>query len=220
MSARAPGRRGRRTRPDPAAVSLAWATVTIRPIVICGEPVLHRPTTVVSVFDDELQTFIDDLFETNAAANGAGLAANQVGDSRRVFVYDCPDDAGVRHRGYVVNPVLETSEVPQNMPDPEDDLEGCLSVPGEHFPAGRASWARVTGVDATGAPIEAEGTGLLRSVPATRDRPPGRPPLSGPVDRAQRPQRPQVRQGARLGGARLELAARDGPGPVRPLNSI
>jgi peptide deformylase len=135
--------------------------VTIRPIVICGEPVLHRPTTPVTVFDDELQSFIDDLFETNTAANGAGLAANQVGDSRRVFIYDCPDDAGVRHRGYVVNPVIETSTVPENMPDPEDDLEGCLSVPGEHFPTGRAIWARVTGVDSTGEPIEVEGHGFF-----------------------------------------------------------
>lgn len=135
--------------------------MTIRPIVICGEPVLHRPTRPVADFDDELAAFVDDLFETNAAAHGAGLAANQVGDDRRVFVYDCPDDEGVRHRGYVVNPVIETSEIPETMPDPDDDLEGCLSVPGENFPTGRASWAKVTGADVTGAPIEVEGTGFF-----------------------------------------------------------
>jgi peptide deformylase len=135
--------------------------VTIRPIVICGEPVLHRPTTPVTVFDDELATFVDDLFETNTAANGAGLAATQVGDGRRVFIYDCPDDEGVRHRGYVVNPVLATGEIPEGMPDPDDDLEGCLSVPGENFPTGRASWAKVTGVDIHGEAIEVEGTGFF-----------------------------------------------------------
>lgn len=63
----------------------------------------------------------------------------------------------MRRRGHIVNPVLETSEIPETMPDPEDDLEGCLSVPGEWFPTGRAKWARVTGVDKTGAPVIAEG---------------------------------------------------------------
>lgn len=136
-------------------------TVTIRPIVICGEPVLHQPTREVTVFDDELAAFVADLFETNTAANGAGLAATQVGDNRRIFVYDCPDDAGVRHRGYIINPVLETSEIPETMPDPERDMEGCLSVPGENFPTGRATWAKVTGVDLEGQPLEIEGTGFF-----------------------------------------------------------
>ncbi|MTD16192.1 peptide deformylase [Nakamurella sp. YIM 132087] len=135
--------------------------MTILPIVICGEPVLHRPTTPVTEFDDALAAFVEDLFETNTAANGAGLAANQVGDTRKVFVYDCPDDTGTRHRGYVVNPVLETSEIPETMPDPDDDYEGCLSVPGENYPTGRAHWAKVTGVDVKGEPVEVEGTGFF-----------------------------------------------------------
>ncbi len=135
--------------------------VTIRPIVICGEPVLHRPTRLVTDFDDELAAFVDDLFQTNTAAHGAGLAANQVGDDRRIFIYDCPDDEGIRHRGYVVNPVIETSEIPETMPDPDDDFEGCLSVPGENFPTGRAQWAKVTGVDVEGTPVQVEGTGFF-----------------------------------------------------------
>lgn len=135
--------------------------MTILPIVICGDPVLHTPTRRVEIFDDALATFVDDLFETNSAAHGAGLAANQVGDDRRVFVYDCPDDAGVRHRGHVINPVLTTSPIPETMPDPDDDYEGCLSVPGENFPTGRAHWAKVTGVDAHGSAVEVAGTGFF-----------------------------------------------------------
>ena len=135
--------------------------MTIHPILICGEPVLHRPTVEVTVFDDELAAFVDDLFQTNTAANGAGLAANQIGDLRRVFVFDCPDDEGVRHRGHVVNPRLETSAVPETMPDPDDDYEGCLSVPGENFPTGRADWAKVVGVDVQGRPVQVEGTGFV-----------------------------------------------------------
>ena len=80
-----------------------------------------------------------------------------------MFVYDCADERGktTRRRGVVVNPVLETSDVPETMPDPENDDEGCLSVPGESFPTGRADWARVTGLDADGTPITLEGNGLF-----------------------------------------------------------
>jgi peptide deformylase len=135
--------------------------VSVHPIRIAGDPVLHRRTRPVATVDDEIRALIDDMFETMAAANGVGLAANQIGVDLRLFVYDCPDEHGVRHRGVVVNPVLSTSEVPETMPDPEDDLEGCLSVPGESFPTGRASWARVEGLDRDGHPIAVEGTGFM-----------------------------------------------------------
>jgi peptide deformylase len=136
--------------------------VAVRPIRIIGDPVLHTPTRPVDTFDEELKALIADMFDTMAAAEGVGLAANQVGVPLRLFVYDCPDEERrVRVRGVVVNPVLETSERPETMPDPEDDEEGCLSVPAEQFPTGRAEWARVTGVDADGAPVEVEGRGFL-----------------------------------------------------------
>jgi peptide deformylase len=135
--------------------------MAVHPIRIAGDPVLHHPTKPVEVFDDALRTLIDDMYESMAAAHGVGLAANQIGVDQRVFVYDCPDDEGVRHRGVVVNPVLETSEVPQGMPDPDDDWEGCLSAPGESFPTGRATWAKVTGQDGNGDPVVVEGTGFL-----------------------------------------------------------
>lgn len=111
----------------------------------------------------EIADLITDMYDTMDAAYGVGLAANQIGVSLRVFVYDCAEDRGktARRRGVVINPVLETSEVPETMPDPEDDDEGCLSVPGESFPTGRADWARVTGLDADGTPITLEGTGLF-----------------------------------------------------------
>jgi peptide deformylase len=135
--------------------------MAVHPIRIVGDPVLHNPTDKVATFDGGLQQLVEDMFETMAAANGVGLAANQIGVPLRLFVYDCPDDEGVRHRGLVVNPILETSERPETMPDPEDDFEGCLSVPGESFPTGRATWARVTGQDVNGGQIEVEGTGFF-----------------------------------------------------------
>jgi len=135
--------------------------VSIHPIVIAGEPVLHQPTREITEFDEKLRTLTDDMFETMYAAEGVGLAANQIGLDLRVFVYDCPDDEGVRHKGLVVNPKLETSEIPETMPDPDDDWEGCLSAPGESYPTGRAKWAKVTGSDLDGNPIEVEGTGYF-----------------------------------------------------------
>ena len=139
--------------------------MAILPIVIVGDPVLHNPTEPVTESPAELADLIRDMFETMDAANGVGLAANQVGVAKRLFVYDCPDrdDSGkvTRRRGVVINPVLETSAIPETMPDPEDDLEGCLSVPGENFPTGRAEWAKVTGTDENGEPIEIEGHGFF-----------------------------------------------------------
>jgi peptide deformylase len=140
--------------------------VTVRPILITGEPVLHTSTRPVD--DDEfgsaeLASLVEDLFDTMDAAHGVGLAANQIGVARRVFVYDCPDPEldGERRRGVVVNPVLETGPVPETMPDEDDDAEGCLSVPGESFPTGRADRAKVTGRDVEGAPVEVEGLGFF-----------------------------------------------------------
>lgn len=150
------------------SADLSLPIMAVVPIRIVGDPVLHTATRPIPVGDDgslppELAELIANLYETMDAANGVGLAANQIGVSQRVFVYDCADERGrtPRRRGVVVNPVLETSEVPETMPDPDDDDEGCLSVPGESFPTGRASWARVTGLDADGAPITLEGSGLF-----------------------------------------------------------
>ena len=135
--------------------------MTIHAIRIAGDPVLHDPTREITEYDDKLRTLVDDMFETMYAAEGVGLAANQIGLDLRLFVYDCPDDEGVRHKGVVVNPKLETSEIPETMPDPDDDWEGCLSAPGESYPTGRAKWAKVTGSDIDGNPIEVEGTGYF-----------------------------------------------------------
>ncbi len=142
--------------------------MAVVPIRIVGDPVLRTPTTPVPVAADgslptEVVDLIATLYETMDAAHGVGLAANQIGHGVRVFVYDCADERRMtnRRRGVVVNPILETSEVPETMPDPDTDDEGCLSVPGESFPTGRAAWARVTGLDGEGEPVTIEGTGLF-----------------------------------------------------------
>src|SRR3979409_1424192 len=142
--------------------------MAVVPIRIVGDPALHTSTTPVHVGADgslpaDLAGLISDLYDTMDAAHGVGLAANQIGHSLRVFVYDCAEDRGIpeRRRGVILNATTDTSEIPETMPDPGDDDEGCLSVPGESFPTGRAKWARVTGLDADGKPVTIEGTGLF-----------------------------------------------------------
>lgn len=135
--------------------------MAVRKIVMVGDPVLHHQTNRVEKITDDIRTLVADMFDTNKAANGAGLAANQIGVPLRIFVFDCPDEAGTRQRGYVINPELSTTDRPEGMPDPDDDWEGCLSVPGESFPTGRAAWAKVVGTDLEGAHVAVEGHGFF-----------------------------------------------------------
>ena len=125
-----------------------------RPIRVFGDPVLRTPTDEVVDFDDSLAQLIDDLFASMYAAEGVGLAANQIGVGLSVFVFDCPDASGRHHVGHVVNPVLVSTGG-----DIDDDFEGCLSIPGLHYETERASYAAVEGKDKTGAPVRYVGDG-------------------------------------------------------------
>lgn len=137
----------------------------VRPIVITGEPVLHRTAAHVTDFDDaDLRALVEDMFETNDAANGVGLAAPQIGVALRVFVWKFPNDDGVPARGHIINPIVTTSRVPQERADPDDDSEGCLSVPGESFPLKRAEQAHVVGFDLDGNRIEFDANGWFARV--------------------------------------------------------
>ncbi|MPY09249.1 peptide deformylase [Arthrobacter bussei] len=133
--------------------------MTVHPITITGEPVLHQRARPVEEFDDAMRTLIADMFETMDTANGVGLAAPQIGVGLRIFVYGMENDDDVPARGVIVNPTLVTSKIPGSEPDPDEESEGCLSVPGEAFPLKRADWVRVSGFDGDGGPVEFEATG-------------------------------------------------------------
>jgi peptide deformylase len=132
---------------------------TARPITVVGNPVLHKECKDVTEFDEDLAQLIDDMFASQRAAEGVGLAANQIGVDAKVFVYDCPDDEGVRHVGVVVNPVLE--ELPADQRSLDDNNEGCLSVPTAYAELARPDFAVVRGQDADGKPIRVRGTGYF-----------------------------------------------------------
>ncbi|WRZ91297.1 peptide deformylase [Streptomyces sp. NBC_01007] len=132
---------------------------TVRRITEVGEEVLHRPCRDVTEFGPDLAALIDDMFLTMYVADGAGLAANQVGVDLRLFVYDCPDDDGVRHVGHIANPVLE--RLAPSGRRLLDEGEGCLSVPGAVVDVPRPDRAVVRGVDRDGDPLVIEGTGYF-----------------------------------------------------------
>ncbi len=133
---------------------------SVRRVTEVGEEILSRPCREAVEFGTpELSALIDDMFVTMQVAEGAGLAANQVGVDLRLFVYDCPDEDGVRHVGHLLNPVLDGPE-----PDGRrlvDDAEGCLSVPGAVMMVPRPDHVVARGFDQNGHPLVIEGTGYF-----------------------------------------------------------
>jgi peptide deformylase len=125
--------------------------MTERQIRLFGDPVLRSTCDPIAPGDKRVKGLIEDLVETVKVPGRAGLAANQIGVGLRAFSYNI--DGVV---GYVINPVLvETSGVPELVE------EGCLSVPGFYFPRSRFPFARVTGIDLDGEPIELSGDSVL-----------------------------------------------------------
>jgi peptide deformylase len=129
--------------------------MAIFPIRTYGDPVLRTPTTPVENIDDGVRKLVEDLTETMYAAPGVGLAANQIGVSRRVAVFDAQDGLGVR--------VLINPEIVETAGEYEFE-EGCLSVPGHYWTITRPAYARVRSLDLDGSEVEYEGEDLLGRV--------------------------------------------------------
>ncbi len=144
--------------PRPHADALL-AGGSVHPITRWGDDVMHRVQEPVTEFDDGLQALAADLVATMRAADGVGLAACQIGVDRALFVFDCSDAAGVRHRGVVCNPVLFLPEGRDRRLDVDD--EGCLSLPGAFVELARPDYAAVEGQDHEGTPVRHAGDGLL-----------------------------------------------------------
>jgi len=125
--------------------------MTVREIRYFGDPVLRSPCDPVVIGAPGNRQLVEDLLDTVKLPGRAGVAANQIGISLRAFSWNVDGKVG-----YILNPVLV--EV-RGEPVPVD--EGCLSVPGLGFPRLRHPWARVTGVDLAGSPVELSGDGLM-----------------------------------------------------------
>ena len=127
----------------------------LRPIVRYGDAVLQRPTVAVTAFDAELDRLIDDMVDTMYAAPGIGLAAPQVGDSRRV----CVIDLSVGKRGGELLVLINPEFVERDGMQIEE--EGCLSLPGFNVAVPRPARAVVRAMDRAGQTRTHEATGLL-----------------------------------------------------------
>src|SRR5437870_6679158 len=95
----------------------------IYPIVKFGNPVLEKPAAPVTVFDEELKKLVEDMFESMYAAHGVGLAAPQIGISRRLAVVDVTFKEDPCAKLVLVNPEILHTEGRQSQ------NEGCLSIP-------------------------------------------------------------------------------------------
>src|ERR1700683_1951183 len=116
----------------------------IYPIVKFGDPVLERPAETVTVFDDELRKLIDDMFESMYEARGVGLAAPQIGISKRLAVVDVTFKEDPDAKLVLVNPVIVSKEGRQR------SSEGCLSIPEFREDVTRARIVTVRAQDLTG----------------------------------------------------------------------
>ncbi len=125
--------------------------MTVRPIRLFGDPVLRSACDPVRIGAPGNEGLVQDLLDTVREPGRAGVAANQIGVGLRAFSLNIDGEIS-----YVLNPVLV-----EVRGEPEPVEEGCLSVPGLGFPRLRHPWARVTGVDLAGEPVELEGEGLL-----------------------------------------------------------
>ena len=125
--------------------------MTIRPIRLFGDPILRTAADPVTDFDKQLRALVKDLTQTLDDAQGAGLAAPQIGVGLRVFAYAVHGE-----RGYLVNPVLD-------FPDEEDQEgeEGCLSFPGIYYDVKRRLNTVARGFTELGDPVQIVGTEIL-----------------------------------------------------------
>lgn len=128
--------------------------MTVLPIRIMGDPVLHSPASPVGEITADVRALVADMLETMDRAPGVGLAAPQVGVALRIYTYSYEDDDGAPWRGVVIDPELWMTPAEPGTADPDEEAEGCLSFPGERFPLRRSDQVRVTGRDLEGAPVE------------------------------------------------------------------
>jgi peptide deformylase len=122
-----------------------------RPIRLFGDPVLRTAADPVTDFDKQLRVLVKDLQQTLDEAQGAGLAAPQIGVGLRVLAYHVDNQ-----RGYLVNPEL-------SFPDDEeqDGEEGCLSFPGIYFDVKRRLNTIARGYTDRGDPVQLVGSQVM-----------------------------------------------------------
>ncbi len=129
--------------------------LTVITIVQSPNPILNQPCEPCDLGDKSLKRLAKQMVKTMYKNSGCGLAAPQVGVTKRLVVIDC-DESDEQNPMVLVNPVLVETKGEVVV-----EGEGCLSIPGISVPIARPSWARVRFFDLDGEEWEIEGDGLL-----------------------------------------------------------
>src|SRR6516165_4030832 len=127
----------------------------IYPIVKYGDPVLEKKAATITDFDGELRKLADDMFESMYAAHGVGLAAPQIGISKRIAVIDVTFKEDPDAKIVLVNPEIVHTEGRQT------SNEGCLSIPEFREKVTRPRKVTARAQDTEGKTIEVTGEELL-----------------------------------------------------------
>ena len=133
--------------------------MALRTILVAPDPILKAKAKPVEAVDDELRTLAADMLETMYDAPGIGLAAPQIGESRRLIVFDISRDDEPKAPHFMANPELVWVS--------DEDAtyeEGCLSVPEHYADVVRPARIRVKFLDQGGKQREMEAEGLLATV--------------------------------------------------------
>ncbi len=126
-----------------------------------GEPLLYRKAAPVTNFNTpELDGLITDMMDTMEALNGAGIAAPQIGESKRIVIFGVDANPRYPEAEPVPFTVLINPEIEILSADTESGWEGCLSVPGLRGLVERHTVLRYRGYDALGMPLVREATGF------------------------------------------------------------
>ena len=128
-----------------------------------NDPILRRPTDEVVNFDLELQQLIDDMIETMRANNGVGLAAPQVGVSKKIFICEFAGDEEINLPAFPLT-VLINPKITHYSKEKRRMVEGCLSFPGLEILVKRPSKITIEGADRYGKKISIDADGLYARV--------------------------------------------------------
>jgi len=135
--------------------------MAIRPILRIGDPRLREVANVVDAFDTpELHELIEDMFDTMEAADGAGLAATQIGVLKRVMIFGVDSNPRYPDAEHVPTTVLINPEFSVVSDEVAGFWEGCLSVPGMRGYVERRARIKYRGFDQFGMMIEREADGF------------------------------------------------------------
>ena len=124
---------------------------------------MHTRALEVNEITTEIKELVEDMYLTMDRAPGVGLAAPQIGVPLRIFVFDWETEEG-QVRGVAINPTLEISEVSEEWPDEDLEVEGCLSIPGERYPLKRSEKAVLRATDLDGETFEIVAQGWLARI--------------------------------------------------------